>query len=100
MEEHITEYVPSCDICQRNKVIRPKKYGLLEPLEVLMRPWTAISMDFIVGLPKAEGYTRICVIVDRFSKKAHFIPLKTEENIKELALTFVKEIWRLNGLPE
>ena len=57
-------------------------------------------MDFIVGLPKSEGYTKIWVIVDRFSKMAHFIPLKTEEPIKELALTFVKEIWRLHGLPE
>jgi len=31
---------------------------------------------------------------------AHFIPLKTEEHIKELALIFLKEIWRLHGLPE
>ena len=31
---------------------------------------------------------------------AYFIPLKTEEHIKELALTFVKEIWRLHGLHE
>jgi len=100
MDEHITEYVRSCDVCQRNKVIRHKKYGLLEPLEVPMRPWTAISMDFIVGLPKSEGYRKIWVIVDRFSKMAHFIPLKTEEHIKKLALTFVKEIWRLHGLPE
>ena len=100
MEEHITEYVCSCDVCQRNKVIRHEKYGLLEPFEVPMRPWTAISMDFIIGLPKSEGYTKIWVIVDRFSKMAHFIPLKTEEHIKELALTFVKEIWRLHGLPE
>jgi len=60
----------------------------------------AISMDFIVGLPKSDGYTKIWVIVDRFSKMAHFIPLRTEEHIKELALTFVKEIWRLHGLPE
>ena len=57
-------------------------------------------MDFIVGLPKSDGYTKIWVIVDRFSKMAHFIPLRTEEHIKELALTFVKEIWRLHGLPE
>jgi len=57
-------------------------------------------MDFIVGLPKSEGYTKIWVIVDRFSKMAHFIPLKTEEHIKELALIFLKEIWRLHGLPE
>jgi len=53
-----------------------------------------------VGLPKSEGYTKIWVIVDRFSKMAHFIPLKTEEHIKELALIFLKEIWRLHGLPE
>jgi len=100
MDENITEYVRSCDVCQRNNVIRHKKFGLLAPLEVPMRPWTAISMDFIVGLPKSDGYTKIWVIVDRFSKMAHLIPLRTEEHIKELALTFVKEIWRLHGLNE
>jgi len=100
MDENITEYVGMCDICQRNKVIRHKKYGLLEPLEVPKRPWTAISMDFMVGLPNSEGYTKIWVIVDRFCKMAHFIPLGTEEHIKDLALTFVKEIWRLYRLPE
>jgi len=65
-----------------------------------MRPWTAISMDFIVGLSKSDGYTKIWVIVDRFSKMAHFIVLRTEEHIKELALKFIKEIWRLYRLPE
>jgi len=57
-------------------------------------------MDFIVGLPKSEGYRKIWVIVDRFSKMAHFILLNTEEHIKELALIFLKEIWRLYMLPE
>jgi len=57
-------------------------------------------MDFVVGLPMSDGYTKIWVIVDRFSKIGHFIPLRTEEHIKELAFMFVKEIWRLHGLPE
>jgi len=100
MDEHSTQYVHSCDVCQRNKVIRQKKYGLLEPLEVPMRPWTAISIDFIVEVPKSEGYTKIWVLVDRLSKMTHFIPLKTEANMKELALPFVKEICRVHGLPE
>jgi len=100
MDERITEYVRSCDVCQCNKVIWLKKYGLLEPLEVPIRPWTAISMDFIVGLSKSNGYTKILVIVEMFSMMAHFIPLQTEEHIQELALTFMKEIWRLHGLPE
>jgi len=100
MDERITKYVHSCHVCQRNKVMRYKKYGLLEPLEVPMRPWTAISIDFIVGLPKSEGYTKIWVIVDRFSKMSHFLALRTKEQIKELPLTFVNGMWRLHGLAE
>jgi len=100
MDKNITVYVRSCDVCQHNQVIPHKKYGLLAPLEVLMRPWRGISIDFIVGLPKSDGYTKILVIVDRFSKMAHFIPLRTEEHITELALTLVKAIWCLHGLPE
>jgi len=100
MDEHITEYVRCCNVCQRNKVIRNNKYWLLEPLEVPMTLRTGISMDFIVGLPKSEGYTKLWVIVDRLYKIAHFIPLQTEAHIKELALMFVKEIWCLHGLPE
>jgi len=57
-------------------------------------------MEFIVGLPKSNRYTKIWVIVDKFSKMVNFIPLRIEEYIKELALMFVKEIWRLHGLPE
>ena len=100
MDENITKYVSSCDICQRNKVIRHKKYGLVEPLEVPIRPWTAISMDFIVRLWKSEGYMKMWVFVESFSKMAHFIPLRTKEYIKKPALAFVKEIWCLYGLPE
>jgi len=100
MDEQIREYVRSLDMCQHNKVIRHKNYGLLKPIDVPMRPWTSISTDFVVGLPKSEGYTKIWVIVDRFSKLAHFIPLKTEEHIQELALIFLREIWHLHGLPE
>jgi len=100
MDENITKYVRSRDVCQRNKVNRHKKFGVREPLEVAMRPWMAISMDFVGGLPKSDGYTKIWVIVDRFSKMAHFILLRMEEYIKELALTLVKEIWGLQGLPE
>ena len=52
MDEQITEYVRSCDMCQHNKVIRHKKYGLLELIDIPMRSWNSISMNFIVGLPR------------------------------------------------
>jgi len=54
-------------------------------------------MDFITDVPNAKGYNQCWVIVDRFTKMAHFAPLKNWQ-AKELALAFVREIWRLHGL--
>jgi len=74
-----SQYIRSCDVCQHNKIIRHKKYGHLKPLEVPIRPWKAISMDFIIGLPKSDRDMKRWVMVDRLAKMVHFIPLKTEE---------------------
>jgi transposase InsO family protein len=38
-------------------------------------------------------------VVDRFTKMAHFIPLKEPATAENLAKVFVREIWRLHGLP-
>jgi hypothetical protein len=32
-------------------------------------------MDFISGLPKSPNYNCVMVVVDKFSKYAHFLPL-------------------------
>jgi len=97
MEEWVRNYVQTCDTYQRNKTTRHKKYGKLVPLEIPSWPWEQIFMDFIRDLPNVKGYTQYCVIVDRFTKMAHFIPLKNRK-AKELALIFVRKVWRLHGL--
>jgi len=56
-------------------------------------------MDFITDLPNIKGYNQCLVIVNRFTKMANFISLKNRE-AKELALVFVREVWRLHGLPK
>jgi len=48
-------------------------------------------MDFITDLPNAKQYNQCWVVVDRFTKMAHFIPLKNRK-AKELAGIFVHEI--------
>ncbi|WVZ70735.1 hypothetical protein U9M48_019378 [Paspalum notatum var. saurae] len=48
---------------------------MLRPLAVPAWKWEDIHMDFIVGLPRTQkGYDSIWVIIDRFTKSAHFIP--------------------------
>ena len=75
-------------MCQRSKTITLKKFGSLEPINVPIRSWNAISVDFIAGLPESQGYTKIWLIFDRFTKMAHFIPLTTKVPLEELARMF------------
>ena len=99
MHEWIRDYVSTCAHCQRNKSTRHKRYGLLDPLELPARAWDSISMDFITELPESKGNTQIWVVVDRFTKMAHFIPLPTKVSADDLARYFLRDIWRQHGLP-
>jgi hypothetical protein len=78
MKRDIAEYVSLCDTCQRVKVEHQRPAGLLQPLKIPEWKWEEIGMDFIVGLPSTQaGYDSIWVIVDRLTKVAQFIPVKT-----------------------
>jgi transposase InsO family protein len=58
-------------------------------------------MDFIVGLPRTQsGYDSIWVIVDRLTKVAHFIPVKTTYSGPQLAELYMSRIVCLHGVPK
>jgi hypothetical protein len=78
MKKDVASHVALCDICQRVKAEHQRPAGLIQPLKVPKWKWEEIGMDFIVGLPRTrDGYDSIWVIVDRLTKVAHFIPVKT-----------------------
>jgi hypothetical protein len=78
MKRDIVEYVSLCATCQRVKAEHQRPARLLQPLKILEWKCEEIRMDFIVGLPRTQaGYDSIWVIVDRLTKVAHFILVKT-----------------------
>jgi hypothetical protein len=63
--------------------------------------WEEIAMDFTVGLPRTRsGYDSIWVIVDRLTKVAHFIPVKTTYSGPQLAELYMSRIVYLHGVPK
>ncbi|KAK9058307.1 hypothetical protein SSX86_023148 [Deinandra increscens subsp. villosa] len=99
LKKDVTTFIRNCQVCQSTKPTNHKPYGLLQPLPIPEAPWLDISMDFITHLPCSRGKTAIWVIVDRFSKFAHFIALPKTYTAVSLASTFLREIYRLHGLP-
>jgi hypothetical protein len=100
----IKEMIDACLACNQAKASRHKPYGLLQPLPVPQRAWQHITMDYITDLPPCrignEEYDSIVVFVDRFSKMAHYAPIRKDIKAKDLARIFRREIIRLHGPPE
>ena len=58
-------------------------------------------MDFITGLPRTTKlHDSIMLVVDKLTKAAHFIPLKTTHKAADVADIFIKEVARLHGIPK
>ena len=100
MKKDVAQYVASCLTCQQVKFEHQRPTGLLQELPLPEWKWEKISMDFVVGLPKTQkGHDSIWVIVDRLTKSAHFLAVKTTYTVAQYAHMYLDSIVALHGVP-
>ena len=100
MKRDVSEFVTKCLVCQRVKAEHQVPSGLLQPIRIPEWKWDRITMDFVVGLPlTGRRHDSVWVIVDRLTKSAHFLPVRTDYSLDKLAELYIKEIVRLHGIP-
>src|SRR5580765_777218 len=100
MKRQVAEFVAACLTCQKAKVEHQRPAGMLQSLDVPEWKWDSVSMDFVVALPTTrKRFDSIWVIVDRLTKSAHFLPVRTTYKVEDLARVYVAEIVRLHGVP-
>lgn len=94
------QYTDHCTTCQRSKASTVKTAGLLNPLPVPKARWLLISIDFLTGIPTtAAGYNMLMAVVDRLTKRAHFIPTVKTATAVDVAQLLLLHVVKYHGMP-
>jgi hypothetical protein len=101
MNKDVKDYVRSCSSCQRNKSYLSKPIGFLSPLEIPPHRWHTVTMDFAGPfVASGEGkWDSVLIVVEKISRRTHFIPSLITDNAPTIAKRFFNEIIRLHGMP-
>ena len=100
MKQDIQTFVTNCQVCKQAKSEHTRTPSLLQPLPIPDQAWSIISLDFIEGLPKSQQYNTILVVIDKFTKYGHFIPLSHPYTALSVAQAYMTNVYKLHGLPQ
>ena len=96
----IGRYVKGCNLCQRMKNRIEKLAGKLKLSEVLEKPWTHLTVDFITKLLVVAEKDTILVVCDQLSKITYFVASTERTSAEGLARLFRDNMWKLHRCPE
>ncbi|MBW0493904.1 hypothetical protein O181_033619 [Austropuccinia psidii MF-1] len=101
-EQELSEYINSCERCQKSNRKHGKKYRLLQHIEESKHPWETINMDWDTGLVPGgkETFNSFLIIVDRFRKSVRCLPCHKEDTAIDTALLFWNNIISTCGVPK
>ena len=99
LRHDVHRLIGRCTTCIIRKMTKQTS-GQYLPLPVSEYPWQEVSLDFVLGLPRTrKQQDSILVVVDRFSKMAHFLSCAKTMDASHTARLFFNEIVRLHGIP-
>lgn len=91
MSNDVKKFIERCKVCTHAKG-SSQNGGLYQPLSIPNRSWNSVSMDFVLGLPRTQkGHDSIFLVVDKFSKMAHFIPCTKTSDATNIANLFLMQ---------
>ncbi|GJS73775.1 RNA-directed DNA polymerase [Tanacetum coccineum] len=100
MERDVNRLLERCRTCHIAKT-HSSNAGLYTPLYVPVSPWEDVSLDFVLGLPRTQrAKDSVMVVVDRFSKMAHFVLCSKMFDASQVARLYFAKIVKLHGVPK
>ena len=96
----IQKYIKECSVCQQAKTERVRLPSLLAPVPISDQAWSVVSLDFVEGLPMSYRFNVILVVIDKFTKYGHFIPLAHPFTALQVAQLYMDNVYKLHGLPQ
>ncbi|MBW0475429.1 hypothetical protein O181_015144 [Austropuccinia psidii MF-1] len=102
LEQVLSEYINTCERCQKANRKHGKKHGLLQHIEECKHPWETINMDWVSGLfPRGkENFNAFLVIAYRFKKSMRCLPCHKEDTEMDTDLLFWNNIISTCGVPK
>ncbi|MBW0545237.1 hypothetical protein O181_084952 [Austropuccinia psidii MF-1] len=101
-EQELSEYVNTCERCQKANRKHGKKYGLLQHIEEPKKPGETINMEWVTGLVPGgkQVYYACLIIVYRYNKSMRCLPCHKEDTVMDNALLFWNNITSTCGVPK
>jgi hypothetical protein len=101
MKKEVVGFIVRCLKCQKVKVEHRHPTGLLEYFSIPEWKWEVVTMDFITKfLRTTKKHDYIMVMVEKFTKYSHFIPVKSMHKEIDIVDIFMHEVARLHGVPK
>ena len=98
MAWYVSDYICTCNTCNRLKTFLQKPAGLLNPNKVPEQRWGIVIQDLVTFPTEANGYNMVWVAVDQMTKRVRVALTSDRVTMAGIAKLFRNNIWKNHSL--